>query len=229
MRVLRHYCYHVISSRVQDSWFVFKSKWPLGGVRGQHQYCTFRRFCYAYIHHPVTSQKTSASRGMQPEKDKYAPANSSYATLKWSYALRPDPSLLTSSLRHYVPLSVCDRCMGEEQITLVCPQTHLLFNLLIGCWDRAGKRRNRPEDDKKSFDLPLGFFFLHTFFCFGHCSFAIVLQPLRHKEMSSFQLVLWSLFVLARLSFLTLSVLGYTPHFSFSLLNHSFCNFFPTD
>lgn len=135
MRVLHHYCYHVISSRVQDSWFFFKSKWPLGGVRGQHQYCTFRRFCYAYIHHPVTSQKTSASQGMQPTKDKYAPANSSCATLKCSYALRPEPTLVTSPLRHYVPPSVYDRCMGEEQITLVCPQTHLLFNLQIGCWD----------------------------------------------------------------------------------------------
>lgn len=47
--------------------------------------------------------------------------------------------------------------------------------------------------------------------------------------MSSFHLLLWSLSVLAGLAFLTLSVLGYTPHFSFFLLNHSFCNFFLTE
>lgn len=119
-------------------------------------------FC-VYIPHPVTSKKTSALHNMQPNKDKYTPANSSNPPLKWCHAFRPDPSLLASPLRHSAPLTVCDSSLGGEKNTPVSTDTPSVKPLVF-------------------------FFLLHTSFCFWHCSLARVFQPLRQKEMSFFQL-----------------------------------------
>lgn len=69
---------------------------------------------------------------------------------------------------------------GGESKTLLCPQTRLLPNLLIG--------KRRPEDDSKHFDMPLGFSPLSSILPFVFTIAQLpVFQPLRHEEMSIFQ------------------------------------------
>lgn len=181
---------------------------PLGGVRGQCQWLSFRwhflwcKFLTLSLHTRFTPYET-CNPSDPPWRKLYHP---------WT-----GTSLLTA-LTHYAPLSVCNSCLGGEQNTRVHPQTHTLSNQLSR-WSREGE-----EKEKKRVGRALishwGYFFLHTSFCFCHRSLPRILQALKNKEMSFFSFDLSLCFPDC------LFWLWYTPCFSSSLLPHSLFNLF---
>lgn len=131
MKILFRHRYHAMLSRLLVCLF---NELATRGSERSVPVSFIQMVLMMYIPHPVTSHKTSTFCSMQPDNDN---------------PFRPDTSLLTSPVRHYFLLTVCDSCLGGEQ--------NSLSNQLISCWDGSGKRR-RPQEDGKSFHLPLFFF-----------------------------------------------------------------------
>lgn len=191
-------------SAFQTPGFVFLMSWPLGGVRGQCQYPSFRLLLWWIL--PTLSPHTRHLPYTACSPTQRNMLLLILQTHRWGDAapsdlIRHNSLLLWGTLPPWMSVTVA---WGENKTLLCIPQTHPLSNQPISCWDGAGKRRRRrPDEDGcgKSFDLPLGFFSSFLLFC--RSSLAGVFQALRNKEMSFFQLLLWSLWVLGWLSFLT--------------------------
>lgn len=124
-----------------------------------------------YIPHPVTSRKTSRYMACSPIETSVLLLI--LQTHHWGDAIPSDVMLHYSLLRWGpVPSRLSVTFAWGENKTL-CIQTHPLSNQLISCWDGAENRR-MPEEDVKSYDLPLGFFpppyillFLPLFSCWN--------------------------------------------------------------
>ena len=201
-------------SAFQTSGFVFLMSWPLGGVRGQCQYPSFRLLLWWIL--PTLSPHT-----------RHLPYTARSPTLRnmlllilqthcWGDAapldlIRHNSLLLWGTLPPWMSVTVA---WGENKTLLCIPQTHPLSNQPISCWDGAGKRRRRRPDEDVGRALISLWVFSPPSFCFCHSSLVGVFQALRNKEMSFFQLLLWSLWVLGWLSFLTECLtLDTLPHF----------------
>lgn len=178
----------------------FLMSWPLGGVRGQCQYPSSRWFVWCIS--PTLSPHTRHLPAWQREIS--------------SCIFRPTTVVIqtrsiTSPLRHYTPPALPD-CLwqlpGGEQNTSVYPQTHPLSkstNQLLR-WSR----KEGEEEARRGWEEPSSAFAIFPPPYFLRFLLSRIFHALRNKEMSFFQLLFWSLFVLAWLSW---CVLRYTAHF----------------
>lgn len=137
-------------SAFQTPGFVFLMSWPLGGVRGQCQYPSFRLLLWWILptlsphtrHLPYTACSTT-QRNMSLLILQTHPAEGVQSPQIWSVTTHFSSEALSP------PWMSVTVAWGENKTLLCIPETHPLSNRPISCWDGAGKRRRRrrPDDD----------------------------------------------------------------------------------
>lgn len=207
MRVLYHHCYHVIISLCfPDSWLCLfnelATRWSERSVPVSFIQITFMM----NTPHPVTSHKASTLHSMQHNTEKYVAANSSDPPC-WGGAVPSDLIRHNSLLLwgNFAPPE-CLWQLPEGRTKHSCVfRRHTLFLIGPSAVEMEQGRGGGGGGQMTMWEelwSPFGFFLLlPSVFAVAHLWG--VFQALRNKEMSFSQLLLWSLWVLGWLSFLT--------------------------